>query len=61
LGETGLIEGLDGTRDIPSLNSHLALLTEFVDFTLGPGGHIGVLLVEGFFEFRECVEIYKSN
>jgi len=58
LREAGFIEGLNGARNVPALDSHLVLLAEVINFLLGAVGDVGVLLVESLFELGKGVQVY---
>ena len=57
LREPGLVESLNRTRDVPSLDGHLVLLAVVLNITLRAVGNIGMLLVEGFLELWQGVQI----
>ena len=57
LGETSLVEGLDGTGHVVTLNSHFLRLAEGLNISLRALGDIGVLLVEGLLKLGQRAQI----
>lgn len=55
--EASLVKGLDGLGDVGSVEGHLVLGTEGIDFGLAPVGDSSVLLVKVLFETRKSRQI----
>ena len=59
LGETGLVESLNGAGNVVTLNGHDLGLAEGINLLLSARSNVGVLLVEGLFELGEAVEVWS--